>query len=221
MSKWGWWDIQFSTWCVVELGWGVETSSLFMGLLAGIFAALVPLGGWLCDQEWFPSRSLVTAVTLSILCVVLITMGPWQLSLPLETRRAIMLPYIIVEGVLCPLLEPIFLPQMLDIAQGRKSGDTSPLLVDEHLTNVVTSCFQFSFNLGQVIGPFLGAYFVQEVGFRGALIRWGGAFGVLGVGLGVRFCAGRAGSSGGGGTVAPEYAALATDDEKDEGERRR
>ena len=34
MSKWGWWDIQFSTWCLAELEWGVETSSLYMGLLS-------------------------------------------------------------------------------------------------------------------------------------------------------------------------------------------
>jgi hypothetical protein len=30
------------------------------GLLAGIFAVFVPAGGWLCDQQWFPSRALVT-----------------------------------------------------------------------------------------------------------------------------------------------------------------
>ena len=50
MSKWGWWDIQFTTWCVSEFDWGIETSSLFMGMLAGIFALLVPLGGWLGDH---------------------------------------------------------------------------------------------------------------------------------------------------------------------------
>ena len=40
---------------------------------------------------------------------------------------------------LCFFLTPI----------GRRKGDPPPP-VDEHMTNVVTSCFQFAFNLGQV-----------------------------------------------------------------------
>ena len=44
---------------------------------------------------------------------------------------------------------------------------------------------------GQVVGPFLGAFFIQLYGFRGALIRWGGGFGLLGVGLGLRYCGDR------------------------------
>ena len=150
MSKWGWWDIQFTSWALAEFHWGIETSSLFMGMLAGIFAVLVPLGGWLGDHPKVNriavmSLSLVKHTSSLLLLVLLSTpfltdclcllvnargclclqgllavtyalMGPWQLSWPLETRRSVLVPYIVLEGILCPLLEPIFLPLMLDNA---------------------------------------------------------------------------------------------------------
>lgn len=146
MSKWGWWDIQFTTWCVQEFQWGIETSSLLMGMLAGIFAVLVPLGGWLGDHPR-GNRILVMAVSLATLAGVYFFMGPWQLQWALETRRSVLVPYIVLEGLLCPLLEPIFLPQMIDSAM-EDYGDKDA--VDEHLTNIVTSVFQTAFNLGQV-----------------------------------------------------------------------
>ena len=42
-------------------------------------------------------------------------MGPFQLDWDLATRRTVLPPYIVIEGLLCPILEPIFLPQMLDV----------------------------------------------------------------------------------------------------------
>ena len=146
MSKWGWWDIQFTTWCVQEFQWGIETSSLLMGMLAGIFAVLVPLGGWLGDHPR-GNRILIMAVSLATLAGIYCFMGPWQLQWALETRRSVLVPYIVLEGLLCPLLEPIFLPQMIDSAMEDYEDKNA---VDEHLTNFVTSIFQTAFNLGQV-----------------------------------------------------------------------
>ena len=129
---------------------------------------------------------VVTAVTLALLSGVYFAMGPFQLGWDLATRRTVLPPYIVVEGLLCPILEPIFLPQMLDVVAVPNEPP------DEHLTNCVTSVFQFAFNLGQVVGPFLGAYFIERHGFRGALIRWGAAFLAVAVLLIVRVLRGRA-----------------------------
>ena len=153
-----------------------------MGMLAGIFALLVPLGGWLGDHPR-GNRMLIMAMSLATLACIYIFMGPWQLQWTLETRRRVLVPYIVLEGLLCPLLEPIFLPQMIDSAM-EDYGDENA--VDEHLTNFVTSIFQTAFNLGQVLGPFLGAYFIGIYGFRGALLRWATVFAVVSAGLAVR-----------------------------------
>ena len=122
-------------------------------------------------------------LSLATLAVIYTCMGPWQLLWALETRRKVLVPYIVMEGVLCPLLEPIFLPQMIDTAMEDYEEEDA---VDEHVTNYVTSLFQTAFNLGQVVGPFLGAYFIELYGFGGALIRWGGVFGVVSAGLTMR-----------------------------------
>ena len=153
-----------------------------MGLLAGIFALLVPLGGWLGDHPR-GNRMLVMAMSLAALAAIYIFMGPWQLQWTLETRRSVLVPYIVLEGLLCPLLEPIFLPQMIESAM-EDYGDKNA--VDEHLTNFVTAIFQTAFNLGQVIGPFAGAYIIGIYGFRGALLRWSVVFAVVSAGLAVR-----------------------------------
>ena len=39
--------------------------------------------------------------------------GPWVLPLPLATRHLILVPYLIAEGVLSPLIMPAMLPDML------------------------------------------------------------------------------------------------------------
>ena len=86
-------------------------------------------------------------------------------------------------GVINTLLEPTFLPQMLNTAErssaayaGARPGRQA---TNEHLTNFVTALGQTAFSAAGVFGPFLGAAVIEAHGFRGALVAWGCPFGVL------------------------------------------
>ena len=170
--------------------------------------------GALTDR--FSSKRMVfIAVGLGLLGVVYLFMGPWQLTAFSAARReAILVPYLILEGLICPLLEPTFLPQMLETAE-RSSG------ANEHLTNFVTSLGQTSFNAGLVAGPLLGVPTIQRFGFRGAMVLWGGFFLAVTfwvatrLGLGRLCCGGgkrAAGGAASGQGSAKGYAPLAASD---------
>ena len=45
--------------------------------------------------------------------LAMLSVGPWVLPLPLATRHLILVPYLIAEGVLSPLIMPAMLPDML------------------------------------------------------------------------------------------------------------
>ena len=122
------------------------------------------------------------AGALGLLGVVYCGMGPWQLeALGVEARETVLIPYLILEGVLCTLLEPTFIPLMLDVAEKQATGGK----VDAHLTNFVTSLGQTCFNMGQ-LSSIVGVFAVNSVGFRGALVAWACPFLLVSVWMGVR-----------------------------------
>jgi MFS family permease len=75
----------------------------------------------------------------------------------------LLIPYLVAEGVLSPLIMPAMLPDMLDTTRPSYIAPAD-YKVDEHTTNIVTSFFTTSFNLGGIFGPLLGAYLIPSFG---------------------------------------------------------
>jgi MFS family permease len=202
-SKWGWWDIQFTgvclrvpprcstrvvrthrrcvaVWMVSEFDASIQAASLYMAFLAATFTVVVPCSGRLGDRLGDRRLELIAAA-LMLLAGLYMAMGPWQLMvLSVSTRQMMLIPYLLLEGVVCTLLEPTFLPLMMNLAESQRGR------ADEHLTNFMTSLGQTCLNAGQVFGPFLGAFIIEHSGFRGALVAWAVPFAGVALWMGRR-----------------------------------
>ena len=115
-----------------------------MAFLAATFALIVPCSGRLGDQLGDRRLELIAAA-LILLALLYVAMGPWQLGLlSSSAREVVLIPYLVLEGVICTLLEPTFIPLMMNLAEFHSGR------ADEHLTNFVTSLGQTCLNAGQV-----------------------------------------------------------------------
>ena len=167
-SKWGWWDIWFTTWMVDELGFSIQSASVTISFIAALFGVTAPVSGMLGDR--LGERRMHLMALCMTWCVVLYTfMGPWQLSVfGLGARRAMVFVYLAGDGLQAATIEAQFSPLMLALAEAKATGGPS-----EHLTNFVTAFGQTAMNLGSVCGPLIAAPIVDAAGFRGALFTWG------------------------------------------------
>ena len=75
------------------------------------FLFISPLGGCVVDRVQRKKRLIVAGFTT--IGLAMLSVGPWVLPLPLATRHLILVPYLIAEGVLSPLIMPAMLPDML------------------------------------------------------------------------------------------------------------
>lgn len=148
-SKWAWWDIYFTSWLVDEFDASIPSASLHIAVIAGTFGTLAPLSGAVGDRLG-NRRTTLIAGAMGMLAVVYLSMGPWQPGAwgwSIGTRRAMLYVYMVTDALMCCLVEPQLMPQMLSTAEA-KAGET-----DEHQTNFVTSVGQTAMNLGSVVGP--------------------------------------------------------------------
>ena len=140
MSKWAWWDIYFTSWCVGEFHASIQAASLYISFIAAVFGIAAPFSGSLGDRLGDRRMELV-ATALAVLVVAYAVNGPWQVdALALGTRSALFFVYLVTDGLVCCLIEPQLAPQMLSLAEDHaRSQRSGP---SEHLTNMVTSLGQ-------------------------------------------------------------------------------
>ena len=173
-SKWGWWDIWFTTWTTTELGFSLQAASISISFIAAMFAFASPISGWLGDRLTGGTRMLLILVCMHWFTLLHFFMGPWQVGSwgwNLPARRIIFFAYLACDGLPAALVEAQFLPQTLMLAEAAATGGPS-----EDLTNFLTSLSQTFTNLGQVLGPFAAVPIVEAYGFRGGLVAWGVAY---------------------------------------------
>ena len=173
-SKWGWWDIWFTSWCTSELGFSLPTASISISFIAALFAIASPVSGWLGDRLKGGTRMILILACMPWFAVLHFLMGPWQAAswgLSVEARRVLFFVYLASDGLPAALVEAQFVPQLLMLAEAAASDGPN-----EHLTNFVTSLSQTFISLGQVLGPFAAVPIVEVWGFRGGLVAWGVAY---------------------------------------------
>jgi len=197
-SKWGWWDMWFTSWVVNEFGFSIQGASVCISLIAGCFGLGAPMSGWLGDRLSSVQRMGLIAATMGALSTVHFFFGPWQLHstvLGAAARRSLFFIYLPTDGLLSCLLEPQLMPTMLSLAEagaaevaavgagaGGSLGNAATVDVmgrGEHLTNLVTALAQTAINIGSVIGPFVAVPLVKAGGFRSALAAWAPAYALV------------------------------------------
>lgn len=160
-SKWGMFDVSFTPWAVSEFGFSIRTVSIYFSIPAMAFLFISPCGGMVVDKVERKKRLI--GAGFALISMVMLSQGPWALGLSSEGRHQLLIPYLVAEGVLSPLIMPAMLPDMLDTTRPSHVAAVD-YKVDEHTTNIVTSFFTTSFNLGGIFGPLLGAYLIPTFG---------------------------------------------------------
>ena len=103
-------------------------SELQMGFLLGPaffwpYALAQLPGGWLGDRLGHSLRLALVAGSMTLLSIVHLLFGPWQVRWVAQTatRRALFFAYLPLDGMLSCLVEPQLMPMMLGLAEQQQS----------------------------------------------------------------------------------------------------
>ena len=134
---------------------------------------LCPIAGWMSDR--FATRLLMLA-GLCISAVGLLFLGPSPLLTPLSPPFPVQLLSLALLGCGVSLsVIPTFVDQLRATAHLSSPSSTQPLIAG--LSASV-------FSLGEVLGPLLGSWWVEQWGFEWACTMWAAGCGMV-LGLGV------------------------------------
>eukprot|EP00746_Dinoflagellata_sp_MGD_P151081 gnl/MRDRNA2_/MRDRNA2_82777_c0_seq4.p1 gnl/MRDRNA2_/MRDRNA2_82777_c0~~gnl/MRDRNA2_/MRDRNA2_82777_c0_seq4.p1 ORF type:complete len:473 (+),score=49.20 gnl/MRDRNA2_/MRDRNA2_82777_c0_seq4:166-1419(+) len=196
IGKWAFFDMTFTPWASAEFGFSITTVSLYFSIPAICFVVCAPLGGCAVDKvkhkKWLLAAGLCVDGSLT-LCYYQLSWLLW----PMEVRLMVMMPYLICLGVFGSLVEPVILPDMLESAAPATDSITDaqqqdvqqqqqapvPQKPDEHTTNLITSMFTTSWNLGGIVGPQFAYLVVPQIGVRGTVSLLGALLIFLAVSL--------------------------------------
>ena len=106
MSKWAWWDLWFTPWCVDEFGFTVKEASLCIAFIAALFGLSSPLSGSLGDRLGNRRTMGLIACSMTALVLLFVLMGPWQLAWSVAIRQRLLFVYLAVDGLVSCLVEP-------------------------------------------------------------------------------------------------------------------
>ena len=196
MGAWGLWDLGYTVWMTSEFDLSEEAVGFYFAIpplcymiasmpaghftdkfdrravVAGGLVAeglgFIVAAGWLAsflpwaDCITTSSRGFRLAVSV-IGCVILGTAGPFVIVPCLPEMTAVAQSNIHISKQITSALA-VALPQDEEDVKDDRSSDDN----DEDATNIVTSIFTFTQNLGGFCGPLIGVPLIDAVGYRGA-----------------------------------------------------
>ncbi|XP_076349795.1 MFS-type transporter SLC18B1-like isoform X2 [Tachypleus tridentatus] len=146
--------------------------STFMisGFVYGVFA---PFWGWLCDR--MTSTRILTIIGCTFMCIVELFIGP-AMFIPIDTQLWLVLVSLSIFGLACgSKLVPTFIGALRNTVDRGFPNDLTTY-------GLVSSMFTSTMALGAFVGPTVGGYLLDVIGFRkGTTLLFGIELGVMAI----------------------------------------